>query len=399
MSLNLIPVKSGNYDVDISYENFLPSTTDLYSTISTISHRVLWMAFQYRSYLIKIYKYNIITNELSFVCDIPTTITGSYYIGSILADDNHLYLSTIQSYTMIYEFNLNEFNGTSLKLNRMYPYNSYTPQAYGKMQWVNDSTIVMGYNAGFLFLDLKTRKYTFKAHTSTNNTQDISVGKKLIVSNRNTAVSEPLFIYNMDDETFSTKSLTTTAVSVSCYVDGKFYIANQNYLYIMDEETQEITTLNATWGVPRTINFSKNTVFVTVRSSNRLYMYNINTNEIRYIILRWTIPTVNNSYAIINSTYNGNIYIPYYTLAKAAGLHSAKYSFGRIVDYLTLLYNIDNANQFTYDSRFIGFTNSYMYLKDGSIEYPVETIDETNHIKSCSIDKIEYKKFKSVKLQ
>ena len=394
MSLNLLPVQSGSEQIDISYKNFLPTTTNLYSCVSTISHKILYLGYRYNGGVMKIYKLNLLTNAFTFLGDISNSDLGSRQIGGMLVDDNCIYLSASTGVTEIRKYDI----GT-LDFIEAYQYISAAPQSYGKIQWDSSRKIVLQYGNGFLFFDTIDNVFEYKAYSSALGCRDMSVGRTVIVGNRNNTQSYPLFIYHMNTDTFEQKALSTTAVTCSCYDNGKFYIAQANYLYIMDEETLEVTVINTTWGEPRTVNYSDDNVFVSVVNSKKLYIYNVKLNQITYMMLPWDIRGFNADYVTIASTYAGMLFLPYITLARIGGIASSKYNFGPIVKQLTIMFNSDSTSTFVYDPRFIEFRETYMTLVDGVIEYNLNTIDVENHIKSCTVNKSDYKHLKLFKLK
>jgi hypothetical protein len=394
MSLNLLPVQSGSEQVDISYKNFLPTTADLYSCVSTISYRVLFLGFRYNGGVMKIYKMNLMTNAFEHIGDISNTDLESRQIGGILADDNFIYLSASTGYTEIRKYKLSD-----LSYVKKYTYVTASPQSYGKIQWDKNGNIVLQYGNGFLFFDPTREVFDYKTYTSALGCRDMSVGRNIVIGNRSDSQTYPIFAYDIENDTFVQKSLSSTIVSCSCYENGKFYIAQSGYLYIMDESTLDITPINTTWGEPRTINVSGNNVFVTVVNSNRLYIYNTEMNMGRYIILPWNIRGFNVNYVTVASAYSNSLFLPYNTLGRFGGINSAKYNFGQVVKQINVLFNEDTAAQFVYDPRFIEFRETYMTIKDGEIDYNLNTIDVINHIKSCSVSKSDYNTLKSFKLK
>ena len=394
MSLNLLPVQSGTEQVDISYKNFLPTSSNLYSCVTTISHKVLYLGFRYNGGVMKIYKMNLLSGAFAFIGDISNSDLGSRQIGGMLVDDNYIYLSASTSVTEIRRYTIE-----TLQYTKSYQYIASSPQSYGKIQWGPDGRIVMGYGNGFLFFDTVHEVFEYKAYSSSLGCRDMSVGQTIVMGNRSNAQSYPLFMYHIDTDTFEQKALSTTAVSCSCYENGKFYVAQSGYLYIIDEETLETTVINTTWGEPRTINYSEENVFVSVVNSNKLYIYNIKLNQILYILMPWSVRGFNNDYVTIASTYSGMLFLPYNTLARIGGIASAKYNFGPIAKQITIMFNDSSTSTFVYDPRFIEFRDTYMTIVDGAIEFNLNTIDVENHIKSCSVNKNDYKVMKSFKLK
>lgn len=390
MSLHLLPVKTGNEQFPVWYRNIHPGGMSIVGYFTVESNKMLYIgASTYKTsggeFLF--YKLNLLTNEFTTVGRIPYTTLDSRYVGGMLVDDEYLYLSSISRAQIII------FDLDTLQYIGLYRYSSSTPQSYGKIEWVNDTTICIAYTTGFIFFDTVSRTYTEKLQSSSHNSCDMAVGKRLIIANRNASASDSVLAYRIEEGSFFKFSLNSNDVAVSCYSDGKFYIANKAYLYIYDEETEEYETIIAPWSAPRTISQTRDTVFVTCPNSYRLYIYNMTRNEFRYILLPWQIPAFHADYNIIPTAFEGYYFIEYRTLGIIDHSGNSKYNFGNKYDVITLLFNKEHQTEFQYDPRFITFKDTYMMMHKGDIRYPLQTIDETNGFKSANINKADYKSF------
>lgn len=402
MAANLIPVKTGNEQFPVYYQQYLPALkayNTILSCVSTIQHKVLYVASLVQiatdsAYTVRIYSINLLTGRGQSIGVIPYTTFGSSPIGAILVDDNYIYISRMVSVTTIYKFRLDD-----LTFVQSYQYAASAPQAYGKMQWFNDRTICMAYANGFLFFDTIDERYTYKSYTTSYASQDMAVGKYVVITNQNIVTSNSVFVYDTRTDTYSTFSLTSTAVAVSCYDNGKFYIANAGYLYIVDENTLTMESIVTSWPKPRSINVSNNTVFISAANSNKIYLYDMKERYTRSIIIHWTIPDFNSSYTYIPSTLSGLYFFPYYTILQMDYSGYFKYNFGPKSMDMSILYNSDNDSHFTYDERFVEFTESYVTIHDGMITKQLQPFDPVNSIKSIPMNRSEYNVIKRLVLQ
>jgi hypothetical protein len=80
-----------------------------------------------------------------------------------------------------------------------------------------------------------------------------------------------------------------------------------------------------------------------------------------------------------------------------------KYNAGPIVQHIKLLYNKSTKDSYIYDDRFIKFTDTYVTIQDGILQYPdidrglvLETLSEERHIYAISISKDDYKVLKKI---
>lgn len=389
MSTHLLPVKRGDEQIEVSYRNYNTNSLYLKSCVCTNSHKMLYICIdQYNSSDVpnsfhKIFKLNLITGSFDLVGSIPWNDIGSA-VGSILVDDSRLYISSITSAKIVV------FDLTSLQKIFVYQYNATAFRAYGKMQWIDEETICCLYDTGILKISTNPMGATFTALSMTTSS-DFAVGKKLILANKKDATTNSLFVYNISTNTGAYESLTSNAVAVSCYENGKFYIANNASLMIYDEDTATLErTIVTRWGAPRGIMVSKGTVVVFGSNSNRVFIYDTNVDMERYVIAPWTIPAWNDGYTFVPSATLGLYYIPYITMCQIAYDGYTKYNFGPKYSQFAIFYNLSTENQFTYNPDFVEFTDSYVTVKDGYLTIPFETLDSENHIKVAHVSKSDY---------
>ena len=393
MSTHLLPVKRGDEQIQVSYRNLNTSSNYLQSCVSTISHKMLYVCIdQYNSSDLawsghRIFKLNLITGAFSLVGSIPWNDIGSGTngaVGSILVDDTTLYISSIKQAKIV------AYDLSSFELIDTFLYSTSAFRAYGKMQWIDEETFCCLYDNGILKVKTHPMSGTFQALSMTTSS-DFAVGKKIIVANKKSAESNSLFVYDITAETGAYTALSSNAVAVSCYENGKFYIANNASLMIFDEETRTLErTIVARWGATRGIMVSNGTVIVHCTSSNRLYMYDTKVDKDRYLILPWTVPGWTDNQAYYGASDRGLYYLPYITMCQIEYDGYTKYNFGPKYSQFAVFYNSSTAAQFTYNTEFVEFTDSYVTVKDGSLIIPFETYDAGNHIKVAHVSKSDY---------
>ena len=287
MSLNLLPVKTGNEQFPVSYLNYLPAIESMRSIVSTISHKVLYIAAEIQiesTWRIRVFALNLLNWNLRTLGDIEYATVDSSSIGGILVDDTHVYISRMNQ-PKIFVFDV-----LTLNLVHSYQYDSSSVGAYGKMTWVDSHTITLAYTTGFVFFDTNENEFINHLTSTSIAANDISSSDKIAIANYQTG----MLVYDIDNDTFTPTALTLNAKSVSAYENGKFYIAQAGYLYIMDENTKTITrTIVTSWSTPRNMVVTNSTVFVICENSNRLYMYDTTADFTWYIVLPW--PTTGGS--------------------------------------------------------------------------------------------------------
>ena len=394
MSTHLLPIGSSSGTMP-KYRRVHPSGKTITSALLCEHNREIYLGTMFDYSIFQIQKINLITSELTFVMDIPKASIGNYYIGGMLVDDNYIYLTNSynenSSYKKIYRIDLS----TQVISSYTSPNNF---QCYGKMVWYDNHTIAMSNKYGFMFFDTEKCSWTSKTQSSDyGNRCEMSCGKKLIMSHYYTTSTTSPVIYNFETEVFSKITLPSSAISISDYCNGKFYIAQSNYLHIYDEETGVIEkSITVPWTNPKTINYSDGVVFVTQTASTGFFIYDIEKSVYKKFILPWTVKGWGSENVLRPTSFRGYYFLLYLTLGIFDYTEETKYNIGYKYDNYSVIFNKSEKDRFVYDNNVIEFNDSHMTLNDATITKPVETIDEINHIKKVSVSKSEYNKLKSV---
>lgn len=405
MSQYLLPVKTGNEQFPVRYRNIFPGQWNPIYGILCEHNKVMYMLSEqeYNQYyperdgMAVLYKMNLFTSDVSKVCNFTYSQLGSNACGSILVDDHMLYVSSGNNSTnaKILVFNLKKNSDASitdpLPLIGTYSYNmtNYEVRCNGKILWLNDHEIVVLTRSGFLFFDINRRIFSPKTYSSIIDYNDFAVGSVCCVATRNSTSSPHLFVYNYQSETYSTITLPTSNIACITYENGKFYIANNGKLYVYDEETMSLeNTYNGAWGDPKTISVTNGIVFITVKSSNKLFIYDTTQTKQNSIYLPWTI---NGTNQIQPLAWEGFYFILQNTLGIINDVSISKYNFGPKYENMVIMLNKSNERIFSFDPKFVQFEDTFMTLRDGNLEYTLEPIETSSSIKSVSISKTDYK--------
>ena len=399
MSLHLLPIRALNIDsYPIEYSNYLPtvSSSTLYSCVTTLSHGMMYIGHCLQTGDFKLYKVNTITNAFSPVGDISWSDIGSRYVGAILVDDNFLYVSSINLATIrVYKLE-------DLSYVDSYQYSSSAFQAYGKMQWYNDTTICIAYDQGFLFFDTTTKTYGYKSQGTSYSFQDMCVGNDMVVATRNSADATAVLAYKPSTDEFTTFGLPSNDTAVVSYDKGLFYFVNKTYVMIYSETTGESTSVTGLWAGydvnPRSVNVLNNCVFVTFCNSTRVYITDLTSSQQTYMNAHWTIPNWDSSREYIPCATNGRFYLPYITMLTIDFSGTYKYNIGRKYSQFSVIYNDANKSSFEYDPTYVTFAESYMTIVDGVLEYDMEEYNPSINVKSVLINKNNYGILKEVSL-
>ena len=391
---DLLPVGTSS-SIPVKYRQ-MNITGSVTSSLSYEHNRMLYIGTMLDYSIFRIQKLNLMTNKLETLIDIPKASIGNRYIGGMLVDDEYIYITTSlngnNSYRTLYRVNLKTFIIDSFLAPRNF-------QCYGKIMKYDEQTLVLANQYGLLLFDTINNTWLQKVNTSDNlgTREEMSVGKKRVITHYySTSTTSPVS-WNKDTEIFEKITLPSSAVSISCYGDGKFYIAQTNYLHVYDEETGVIEkSFSIPLKNPKTIDYSDGVLFITQKKSNKVYIYNIKQDMYSSIFVPWTIPDISESGITRPTAFKGYLFIPYITLGIINYTNSAKYNMGYKFDRYIFIFNEDEKQEYTYDENFIEFMDSYVTMKDGIIHNPTITIDEENKVKSISVDKSSYNKLKGL---
>ena len=457
MSEHLLPVKTGRESFPVKYRKMHPYSLDWRSALTCERNKCLYIATQAARSVntspstgsndgrMYVYYQNLITNDFTNVGVLTWEQLQTAQVLWMLVDDDYFYFS-VNSGSMILVF-----SKRALAIVGKFKYDSNAFGAFGKMVWFNDHTIVMAHQAGVLFFDTITYTFRYVGRPVGGNftSSDISVGQKFIMLTSGTSSVNAVLMFRLSDETFSTFSLQTSVVAMCCYANDRFFIANTQALYVYNEYSEEMESIVAApWMNVRSLNYTNNTFFTTRTNSNRVYIYGFDFQFVltkerpsdwgstymdyyvldennqpihvtseggtipewventyyqkeytlqdhRFINMPWSVNGMAIGYPIEPTTFEGFFFVAKETLCMVDYSGNSKYNFGEKYDVINLVFNQTTKSQFTYDPRFIVFTDTYMTLRDGDIRYAFSNYDAGDGLilKRAVINKSDYKHF------
>ena len=390
MSTHLLPVGT-NRNIPVTYIRLDLKSDTIQSSITCEHDRIIYILSTINNNtIIKIQKFNLMTNEMSLFANLSYSALG-HTIGSMLVDDNYVYLRDL------YITRISRINKETLTIDSYTHTISDQYDCYGDMAWYDPNDIVCRMKRGFAMFNTKSLSWKTYTDTSSYDSAAMSVGKKIFMKHSVNDTTVSTYIYNYDKATFSTLSLSNTGAPVSCYHDGKFYIAQTNYLYIYDESSGSIEkTLSVPWTRPKSILYSNGYIYALLKNSNLVIAYNIAKSSYRGLMLQWTIPDNSTNCIIRPSIFRNYFFVPYWSLCRIEYSDMSKYKFGSKYNHQIFIYDTKHKNEYTYDDNYITFNDSCMTIHDGVITRNVEVADEEHHIKKISINKSDYTKLKSI---
>jgi hypothetical protein len=391
LSTHLLPVGSVSSVPTVYRAINHPTDVTIQDTHVRIHNRIAYIGFRYSNNTFGLHQLNIYTGELSTI----TSFEYVRYAGGMLINDKYLYLSSPNYGQYLFEFD--RLNGYAKTMYTMptTPYGS----AYGQIEWYDQENIIFSTEYGFKLFNINTKQWTTKAQTTSNSKYYFALGSNLILFTINSTSTKNILVYHKDTDTFSTLTVDTAGLKVVCYLDGKFYIAQPNKLYIYDEATETIeTSVAVPWGTPKTINITNNTVFVTQDSSDRIIMYDLSNNTYTYTIIKWSVGAIGNDKVRRNDVFKGYFFFALYSLGYINFSKKSKYDLGYVFDQYTFLFNEESADQYTYNDEFVSFDESYLTLIDGTIVYDASYHPTNPSIKVIPCSKQDYGAIKQMQL-
>ena len=295
----------------------------------------------------RLYKYNLLTNQ-------PSLVWGSNNdLGTItdflLSDNGKMYLSVNgNQYLWIIDMNSNietKWNYTSTK----------NPICFGKLEWLefNKKFIMLDAGPNLLTFDIEDDSISYTPMSGGYaDGDDYCVGEKYIFTTRTR--------YDIANKTAITYALPNGSNPTSVdYNNGKYYFALSNLLYVYDESTDTWSSqISVGWTNPIELRVNNGNCYTVNNNSSKAYLYDLNKQMVYSFLMKWTVPT------------------------RAAAALTRSY---------------------IYDDRFIKFTDTYVTIQDGILQYPdidrglvLETLSEERHIYAISISKDDYNVLKKI---
>ena len=409
---DLMPVGSA-IRMPARFKNYIGSFINGSEAITTINsavvcehNRCIYSATLCNDSVVRFAKLNLVSNTSSVIKDIPKSQLGNTYYGDIKVDDNYIYLTAStndNSYAL-----WRTPNGPDTTVNTYQVTNNdiYRIQAVGKMEWYDDHTLMLMMRKGLALFNTETASFSYRMFPDggqNNARRDWALGKYHIISLYNGA-SDSAWIINpetgvcesMEDVYFSWAGEYTNNV---CYHDGKFYVVQRNRLHIVDDETFTLelsiptpfTTID-----PKQIVYGNGILYITIQGQASLYMYDIEANTFYATSLPFKIDNWASNGWIRACAFRGYCFVPQIRLYTINFVDRSKYNLGYKYDQFVVIMNKENSeipdNQYEYDDKYVTFTEDNMWLHEGNLNFELEEVDPTNHIKMASIDKELYNK-------
>lgn len=386
----------------VVYKNFNLSYSSMQDTLVCEYERIIYTLTMINDSTCYINYYNLIEEKTGLIGSFSKSSIDNLYPLCILADSDHIYISTTTS-NRIYIYDLN-----SLRITKSVNLNNATVSGRGKMLWYDNTRICMLYTGGFTLFD--TELFSWENHdgdATITTAEDFCLGKRYLMTTT--------YRYDFGNNTFTTYVLPDgTAPTAVCYSsnDKIYYIGKSDALYPFYEETGTWgERIDVPWKNPFDIQYEDKVLYALQTKSdgtatNNVLLWDLKRNTYQGIRVAWSIPVRDaDNKQIVRPILVRNIwYVLRNTLAAVTYKGAIKYAIGSKYHDLDIYFNEDIADDVEFDERFVKLKKNHIEVHDGNITYPdaerglaVEVIDENRKLVAISISKDDYKKIKSVR--
>ena len=360
-----------------------------YSTFRCAKVREFNRAIYILTYLdstYRLYLYNLLNHTSRLLYEANSNISSSDIEDFIIDEDGFMYISR-QSYQSLRVVNLNTQEVVTWSYST-----GKNPICYAKLSWIDPENFIM-LDAGpnLLKFNVKTRDIVSIPMTGgATSGDDYCIGEKYIFTTKTK--------YDIENGTASTYTLPNSSAPTSvAYDNGKYYFALTNALYYYDEATDTWSSeISVGWSTPIELRVHNGLCYAMNNNSSKAYLYDLNESIVHSFLMRWTIPNRSN-YRTRADMFRGMWMIAANTLCYIMYDNILKYNIGPVTNHIKLLFNTTTESDYTYDERFIEFTDTYVTIHDGNILYPdanhgleIETISEDRGIYGVSVSKSDY---------
>lgn len=335
-----------------------------------------------------IQSFNILTSQMKLIGALThADLLSPNNIGCIQCDGEFLYL-TCKGSNYFYTINLSD-----LHVERYSTANNLT--CHANTYWYDGENIVGLNQKGLCLFNTKTRTPSYLEFKTSGTRNGFVIGKELIVT-----VDTNLTYYIKETGEYITETFpASTYSSMVCYDgEGKFFVANKSYIFIFDEKTRtwDTETIPISFGGDiRYMIYSEGIVYVLVIGSNKLWAYDPSTKMFHYMILPWTLSTDSN-YITTMAQFKRYVFVQWYTMGIINYEGMYKYNVGYKIGQYSVICTKENEDKFINKGEHIGFKDSYLTIEDGIDPVPLTPIGDDRTIKSCHINKNDYKFIKGI---
>lgn len=410
--IDLLSVGLGN-SIPYRYKAYLgthinvdEAITEITSACSCEKNRNIYSCVLCNNKVVRFVKLSLVNNHSSLIRDVQLTSMGGSgkKFGDIIVDDEYMYVTYANNdgYRVLYRVPFDP----SGEVTSYSPGNNsrYNFESFGKMEWYDDHTIIIDSRNGFLLFDTETLRWTEKYYSTKSTARaDFAVGKKYAFSIYKGNSSDG-YVCEIETNNWFTfgESWSNAYQNVICYGDGKFYVVQRNMLHIVDEETLHIEERIVTpfsSGDPRSIDYTNGVIYITMQNSYVMYIYDIKNNRWTQLSLPFQIKDFSEDGWCRPCAFRGFYFVPNMRLYTTNFVEYTKYNLGYKYDTFSFVFDTDSEPDYDYDIRFVSFSDSFMSIHNGYIDYPITVYDPDNHIYKATLDSSEYNKLFSVELQ
>lgn len=366
--------------------------SEVIETCSKVYDREIYSMMRLKfgsTYINRLTKYNTITRKTTLIKDFTQSLFDSIGVGDFVKMGNKFIFVSGYSigYYNWYVYNMDTDTLTSITTTN----SNYYTDAFGKIYQLNEQEVVFKGRYGMIIYNLIRNTYSLSSGLS-QSARDFCVGNKYYLV---TYDSTTVHFVDRNSMAVTSMSLPLNTQTVCTFSDGKFFVAQNGYLHIIDENTKTIErSIVVPWSSCRSITYQGGVVYVTVNNSSRLWVYHLADQRYDSTILPWNLTFDTNGHVMRGVMYNNSWWIAHWTMGSVSYIGMAKYNFGQKYGQYQIAFNADTIDQLEYDDRFVTKEETHLSIHDGELSYEGTELEGNQKIKVFEVSKKDYNIYK-----
>lgn len=367
--------------------------SEVIETCSKIYDREIYSMMRLKfgsTYINRLTKYNTITKKTTLIKDFTQSIFDANGVGDFVRIGNKFIFVAGYNigYYNWYVYNMDTDTLTNINANS----DNYYTDAFGKIYQLNEQEVVFKGRYGMIIYNLIRNTYSVSSGLS-QYARDFCVGNKYYLV---TYDSTTVHFVDRISMAVTSMSLPLNTQTVCTFSNGKFFVAQNGYLHIIDENTKTIErSIVVPWSSCRSISYQGGVVYVTVNNSSRLWVYHLADQRYDSTILPWNLTFDTNGHVMRGVMYNNSWWIAHWTMGNVSYIGDAKYNFGQKYGQYQIAFNADTVDQLEYDDRFVTKEETHLLIHDGDLTYDGSELEGADQrIRKFSISKKDYNIYK-----
>lgn len=398
-------MKTGNgFDIPRAYKSYMHgfckdqsgyevAVESVLSSTAVEHRRYIYVACVINNLWIRFSRFNLIENTYETIRDVPKSIftygSTNAFGGSLLVDDANMYYTSSFRGNVIRILRV-PLDGTSYQLHTAPNNSDYYGNAFGKMLWYDDHTIMVNSKNGLVTFNTHSYNYqTYPGGGAIDNMSFMICKHNIYTFQQN---ANPT-IRRFDRETKAYQGTVSMAegsfVANGCPgQDDIFYITRCSVINVYRDRKNDapefIKTIPAPWTATEIANieYTDGLIYATMISLAMLYMYDIASNKYFAFRMPFTLGSndSNSTYQHRPATFKGFYFIADMKMLTVNFRKYSKYKIGQKSHDILIRTNSSHTNPWEYDERFCTIDETGVHFHTGDMSYPLTVYDQENHI-------------------